>query len=93
MRKSVVVGVIATVLALSPAALASENFIPTGSVYASGHTTPPPLGSAEARFQQQVDIYESHIRRERREQQIFESNLRAFETHTLEPFPLLSPDY
>ena len=70
--------------------LYSPPYLPGGHAYAPGQGELPPINSAEAYFNTQVDILQTEIYRRNYEQSMFESEMGR---HDLKAGPLLGPDY
>ena len=70
--------------------LHSPSFMPFGHAYAPGEEVLPPIGSAQSRFETQVDILQTEVYRRNYEQRMFESEMNR---HDLRGGPLDSPRY
>lgn len=77
MRIAAVVFAAALGASIGPA-VAYENFIPLGQNYATGENELPPLNSPEARFNSQVDIYESDIYNRARAARSFSTQMELY---------------
>jgi hypothetical protein len=102
-RMWAVLATVAVAFAGAPAALAQQGgggppqghlysppYMPQGHTYAPGEERLPPINSAEALFNTQVDILETEIYRRNYEQSMFESEMSR---HDLRGGPLLGPNY
>jgi hypothetical protein len=70
--------------------LHSPSFMPLGHAYAPGEEALPPIGSAQSRFETQVDILQTEVYRRNYDRRMFESEMNR---HDLRVGPLESPRY
>jgi hypothetical protein len=76
-RRGLMLGLLVVGLGAAPA-LAVENFIPQGHVYAPGEEMLPPLNSPEDRVNLGADLLQSEIYAQQHQRQLFNSELNRF---------------
>jgi hypothetical protein len=65
-------------VAMSPAAIAYENYIPLGTGYSANVDTLPAFESDAGQVSQQTDVYETELYFENRKKALDDSRMREF---------------
>jgi hypothetical protein len=75
--------VLAGLVAGAGTALAIENFVPYGHLYAPDSGPLPPLNSPRDKIDAQTDVYQTEIWKKQMERKLFDSNMDRFIDHDL----------
>ena len=85
--------VVAGLVVAAGAAMANENFIPSGHSYTPESSSLPPLNSYQDKVNNQTDIYQTEIWHKQYEQRQFDSNMRRLLNRDMRPGPSTKPIY